>query len=191
MRVAINVEFSEQELERFVERWTNKLIVDALSQVARGVSPSVIGAVQNAVMQAVIGQTAPSRGKASTPAEAPPVCDDCEQELRTHCVPIEAPNVAPGWVCHQCRTYNGLQRMQCKSCGHKRCGPAFTLPPEAIPCCEPIISPDTLKAVAWVCHECGVKNPMTAAKCIGCAHERCRPGPDPVAAPVPPPAPKD
>ena len=26
-----------------------------------------------------------------------------------------------GWGCCQCRTYNGLQRKQCKQCGHEPC----------------------------------------------------------------------
>ena len=30
-------------------------------------------------------------------------------------------NVTPGWGCCQCRIYNGLQRKECKRCGHKPC----------------------------------------------------------------------
>jgi hypothetical protein len=28
--------------------------------------------------------------------------------------------ILPGWGCCQCRAYNGLQRRECKHCGHKR-----------------------------------------------------------------------
>lgn len=37
------------------------------------------------------------------------------------CVSIEHPNVAKGWGCCICRTYNGDQRPQCKICKHSRC----------------------------------------------------------------------
>jgi hypothetical protein len=30
-------------------------------------------------------------------------------------------NLLPGWGCCECRTYNGLQRDQCKRCGHACC----------------------------------------------------------------------
>src|ERR1041385_4442466 len=29
---------------------------------------------------------------------------------------IKAPNVAMGWGCCHCNTYNGIQRMECKAC---------------------------------------------------------------------------
>ena len=31
------------------------------------------------------------------------------------------PNLAPGWGCCNCRTFNGDQRAECKHCKHKRC----------------------------------------------------------------------
>jgi hypothetical protein len=33
----------------------------------------------------------------------------------------ETPHVFMGWGCCQCRCYNGLQRLKCRSCGHERC----------------------------------------------------------------------
>ena len=38
------------------------------------------------------------------------------------CKAIEnIPNLVDGWGCCNCRTFNGKQRPECKSCGHKRC----------------------------------------------------------------------
>jgi hypothetical protein len=38
------------------------------------------------------------------------------------CKAIEnIPNLMDGWGCCNCRTYNGKQREECKSCGHERC----------------------------------------------------------------------
>lgn len=47
-----------------------------------------------------------------------------ETETPACCQPFEAPGVVPGWTCGQCRTYNGLQRSECKFCLHERCGVA-------------------------------------------------------------------
>ena len=33
----------------------------------------------------------------------------------------DLPNVAPGWGCCKCNTYNGLWRETCKHCNHRRC----------------------------------------------------------------------
>lgn len=30
-------------------------------------------------------------------------------------------HIFPGWVCCKCRVYNGLQRKECKTCGHVCC----------------------------------------------------------------------
>lgn len=37
------------------------------------------------------------------------------------CNAIVHPNIAPGWGCCMCRTYNGDQRQNCKQCNHSRC----------------------------------------------------------------------
>ena len=38
------------------------------------------------------------------------------------CKAIEnIPNLMDGWGCCSCKTYNGNQRLECKSCGHERC----------------------------------------------------------------------
>lgn len=34
---------------------------------------------------------------------------------------LNLPNLMPGWGCCQCRGYNGLQRDNCRSCGHTCC----------------------------------------------------------------------
>lgn len=69
--------------------------------------------------------------------------------------------VMPGWGCCQCKVYNGMQRLQCKHCGHERrvidlppgfvqhtCGFAWDVadPPDVVkrglcPCCHGNIKP--------------------------------------------------
>jgi hypothetical protein len=44
-----------------------------------------------------------------------------ETEKVTTCQAISHPNIAPGWGCCNCRTYNGERRDICKSCKHQRC----------------------------------------------------------------------
>ena len=45
-----------------------------------------------------------------------------DKKAFSECKAIEdIPNLAPGWGCCHCRTYNGKQRAECKSCGHARC----------------------------------------------------------------------
>lgn len=36
------------------------------------------------------------------------------------CEYVGSKHVLPGWGCCQCRVYNGLQRTECKNCGHPR-----------------------------------------------------------------------
>lgn len=42
------------------------------------------------------------------------------EDKKDTCVLLNHPNIE-GWGCHMCRTFNGLQRKECKYCGHKRC----------------------------------------------------------------------
>jgi hypothetical protein len=37
------------------------------------------------------------------------------------CEAINSPHILPGWVCCQCRIYNGPQRAECKHCGRTHC----------------------------------------------------------------------
>lgn len=37
------------------------------------------------------------------------------------CVLLEHPNLMTGWGCCECRSYNGLWRDQCKTCGRRAC----------------------------------------------------------------------
>jgi len=66
------------------------------------------------------------------------------------CFPIEGTRHAePGWGCHLCATYNGLQRPTCRHCGHPRCdapvappqGPIVTPPPGGAPPGAPPMPP--------------------------------------------------
>ena len=46
------------------------------------------------------------------------------------CFPIEeSRNTEAGWGCHECATFNAAQRIACRACGHKKCGPIVTPPP--------------------------------------------------------------
>lgn len=47
-----------------------------------------------------------------------------------HCFAIEeSRNTEAGWGCHECATFNAAQRIACRACGHKKCGPIVTPPP--------------------------------------------------------------
>lgn len=46
------------------------------------------------------------------------------------CARIHSAHVMPGWVCCRCRGYNGLQRTECRNCGHTFCGPCDAKPVE-------------------------------------------------------------
>lgn len=48
---------------------------------------------------------------------------DTMTKIRTRCESVEGPHIDPGWACHECNVYNGLQRQVCKQCGHTRCKP--------------------------------------------------------------------
>jgi hypothetical protein len=37
------------------------------------------------------------------------------------CIELNHPNLAAGWGCCGCSTYNGNWRLECKYCGHTRC----------------------------------------------------------------------
>ena len=39
------------------------------------------------------------------------------------CECVKTPFITAGWMCHTCRTYNGLQRETCRHCGTTRCKP--------------------------------------------------------------------
>jgi hypothetical protein len=42
-------------------------------------------------------------------------------EPEKRCEPVESKRIMPGWICCECRTYNGEQRTECKWCKHLRC----------------------------------------------------------------------
>jgi len=54
----------------------------------------------------------------------------------------ESKYLLPGWGCCKCHTYNGLQRNECKSCGHA--------------CCAEKPKPEQF----GLCNECGVPKGM-------------------------------
>jgi len=54
MKATINLEFTDQELTGFVERWANKVIASALSDLAGQVGP-LVPVLRDVVMRAVAG----------------------------------------------------------------------------------------------------------------------------------------
>lgn len=129
MKATINLEFTDQELIGLVERWANKVVVGALGDLSRQVEP-LMPLIRDIVMRAVAGQPVQGAPVPGTPSAQPPFAS-CEEELLAHCTPIEGVGALPGWECHKCRTPNGTRRMQCKRCGHDRCGPHFAPRPSA------------------------------------------------------------
>lgn len=61
------------------------------------------------------------------------------REAVERCGLVNSEFVIPGWGCCKCHTYNGLQRKQCKRCGHECCNPDKPLP-----------------GAFGLCNECGV-----------------------------------
>lgn len=51
----------------------------------------------------------------NAPSEEPISC-------AVSCVFIASARLMPGWICCQCKTYNGIQRPNCKGCDHAPCG---------------------------------------------------------------------
>jgi hypothetical protein len=43
-----------------------------------------------------------------------------EDKKMTKCTAINHPSIE-GWGCHECRTMNGNNRSNCKTCNHARC----------------------------------------------------------------------
>lgn len=46
---------------------------------------------------------------------------DEKPAVMDQCVPVEHPNLMPGWGCCNCRTYNSNFHKECRVCSHKRC----------------------------------------------------------------------
>ena len=34
---------------------------------------------------------------------------------------LDVPGLMPGWGCCKCKTYNGIQRFECRYCDHIKC----------------------------------------------------------------------
>lgn len=43
------------------------------------------------------------------------------EDIMDRCIIMNHPNLAPGWGCCQCQTYNGIHRNSCKNCDHEPC----------------------------------------------------------------------
>jgi hypothetical protein len=143
MKATINLEFTDEELTRFAERWANKLVINALNSaigdlgdLAKQAGP-LIPIIMSAVTNAVAGRA----GAQPAPRDDEPICDDCEEQLKTECVAIKNKSGSKlGWVCHQCRWQNGMHAAQCSGCSHKRCG--AELGSDAAPA-QPVSAPRT------------------------------------------------
>ena len=77
------------------------------------------------------GYPYPTTGPVGGPSNVRPIREPMTVD---RCFPIEGTrNIEPGWGCCECATYNGLQRAQCRNCGHARCGGATVTPAPAQP----------------------------------------------------------
>ncbi len=149
-RASINLEFEDGELRKFVEdglrRWTLNTIHDLLKHLR---DPYLSQLIQQALHMGMaagtrVGRRRPPQYEEGSPPHQRPDGDGwvqgrspspgpgmVEEILRgppgaagraKRCMPVEA-NLyqEEGWGCHECSTYNGVQRSVCRQCGHERC----------------------------------------------------------------------
>jgi hypothetical protein len=65
----------------------------------------------------------------------------------------DSPNLAAGWGCCGCKTYNGIHRAECKFCDKVPCGMPGLEPREVLPQ-ERRAAPDHTAPLTEVDHEC-------------------------------------
>ncbi len=152
-RASINLEFTDDDLRKFIEdglrRWTLNTIHDLLKHIR---DPHLSDLIKQAIH---MGMSAGVRVGRQHEGEAPPhqrpfdvgeiftgdrhgSPHDVRRgppygvppgELK-RCMPVEAnPYQEEGWMCHECSTYNGMQRSVCRQCDHERCDDVVPPPP--------------------------------------------------------------
>lgn len=121
MRVAVNLEFTDEELRKYAEdvgrRWILNFIHEGVAHLS-GIKfhPSWAAAVQHAL--ATLLGPLPTAATASPTANAEPA------HPFDRCVWLSPGDVSDeGWVCHECDTLNGAHRAICRGCDHLGCYP--------------------------------------------------------------------
>lgn len=80
------------------------------------------------------------------------------------CVYIDSKNIMPGYICHTCKSYNGLQRGACKDCGELAC--KVDIPDYVIQCPSCSYGIDKQDAAGMVGNLAGVR--FSSSLCPNC-----------------------
>lgn len=133
MRVAVNIEFTDEELKKHAEdvgrRWAVNTINDVFKAAQRfKFDPSIVAALKDAAANAFGG------AKESDPGPRATTRIDAEFEPPTKCERVHASaDVEEGWACHRCGVYNALHRAACRNCAHDRCDVVVPPPTTSVP----------------------------------------------------------
>ena len=139
MRVAVNLEFTDEELRKYVADVGRRVVLDAIHEGivhinALKLDPSVSNMLAHAVQRAFTKEEEPKAPAAEQrPIEAQVVTPDAAvPPPPDKCVPMPADaRMDETWFCHCCGTCNGTQRVACRRCDHERCDVIITPPPAA------------------------------------------------------------
>ncbi len=122
MKTTINVEFTDHELERFLERQINRQVFSVIDQLTEALGP-MVGQMLRSVAVTMSGN--PVATAAAAPAGAPvpegggaPVPTAEENTCKAY----DQPAVGFVWECHECGMCGLQQQAVCDNCGHRRCG---------------------------------------------------------------------
>lgn len=144
MKATINVEFGSEELERFASNAGVKMLTKLFGSIKLdpNEAPMYFDLFKQSFLTAVDGVQSqhahrhrqpngaspqpfggPFGPPAGYPGGPPPgMRPDYEYEPESRCLSIESSrDNEAGIHCCQCHTYNGLQRVNCRNCGHKLC----------------------------------------------------------------------
>ena len=134
MRVAINLEFTDDELRNYAGDVGRRWIAHAIDEGIKGgkrlkINPDLMGQIVQA-LALTISSKLPS---VPSPTAGTPEESDVREYgpvKRDRCDPVSrGPHLDDGWICHKCTTYNGNQRATCRHCDHERCDVIVTPPP--------------------------------------------------------------
>lgn len=147
MKATVNVEFGSEELEKFVLDVGVRLLKRLLESVGPGDTQNMLSMFQHGIEVALqaglhpnhrgpspgfggplprVGPFGP-QGRAGDPNNVQPIRETGHVD---RCFAIEATRSNEGGVgCCSCATFNGVQRVHCRNCGHKLC--VIATPPPA------------------------------------------------------------
>ncbi len=131
MKATINVEFTDEELEKYAVRAARRaglnFIHDSIAHLGALKIPPIPPGFGDMIMQALMSTLAPKE-------KVPSGRIDAEFEPRTKCeLFVGNSDIDEGWICHICNGYNGVQRLECRNCKHKRCDGVVPPPPQTTP----------------------------------------------------------